>query len=103
MHAHNVYFSLQDQSQGAIQRLLDDCVTYLSIQHGITSFRCGVRDQTLDRDVNDLDFDVSLHIVFESRAAHDAYQIDEQHDIFVERNSDNWAGVRVFDTSVQSH
>ena len=102
MHLHNVYFSLTDQSSDAVQKLIDDCTTYLTTQAGILSFACGTLESDLDRDVNDRDFDVSLHILFESRSAHDAYQSDEQHDIFIERNKDNWATVRVFDTVVKS-
>lgn len=102
MHAHNVYFSLQDSSTDAIKSLIDDCSTYLSGQKGIVSFACGVPDSELSREVNDNDFDVSLHVLFETRAAHDAYQTDAQHDVFVQRNQDNWAKVRVFDTTVKS-
>lgn len=102
MHLHNVYFSLKDTSSDAIQSLIDDCTTYLSEQAGIVSFNCGVLESGLDRDVNDCDFDVSLHILFESRADHDAYQIDAQHQVFIDRNKDNWLSVRVFDTVVKS-
>ena len=43
-------------------------------------------------------FDVSLLIVFESRAAHDAYQAAPRHLEFIERNASLWKGVRVFDS-----
>lgn len=102
MHLHNVYFSLKDASPKAVQSLIDDCTTYLSSQAGVVSFSCGVLESELDRPVNDRDFDVSLHILFETRADHDAYQTEEQHQIFIERNKDNWATVRVFDTVVKS-
>lgn len=102
MHAHNVYFLLKDQSDVAVQAFMNDCVQYLSSQAGIVSFACGALETELNREVNDRDFDVSLHIIFESRAAHDAYQTHEQHNIFVERNKDNWAAVRVFDTRVHT-
>ena len=102
MHLHNVYFSLKNASPEAMQSLVDDCTQYLSQQAGIESFSCGILESDLDRDVNDRDFDVSLHILFETRAAHDAYQTEEQHGIFIERNKDNWANVRVFDTVIKS-
>lgn len=103
MHAHNVYFSLKDNSQDTVTAFIDDCTTYLSTQAGIISFACGVLESELDREVNDRGFDVGLHILFETYAAHNAYQTDEQHNIFVERNKDNWATVRVFDTRVNAH
>jgi len=102
MHLHNVYFSLKDSSAQATQSLVDDCTKYLSKQAGVLSFSCGVLEAELDRPVNDRDFDVSLHILFETRADHDAYQTEEQHQVFIDRNKDNWSNVRVFDTVVKS-
>jgi len=102
MHLHNVYFSLNDDSPEAIQNLIDECTKYLTVQDGIVSFYCGVIEADLNRDVNDTDYDVSLHILFDTREAHDAYQTDAQHRIFIDRNNDNWATVRVFDTAIQS-
>ena len=36
--------------------------------------------------VNDRDYDVALHIAFESRAAHDAYQAAPRHQQFIDEN-----------------
>ena len=101
MHAHNVYFTLNDKSEEAIAAFIADSKTYLSVQPGIKSFVCGVLETTLDRPVNDRDFDVSLHVVFETKAAHDAYQVAPLHNEFVARQQDNWKTVRVFDTAVK--
>lgn len=102
MHLHNVYFTLNNASPEATQKLVDECTTYLTVQNGIVSFSCGVRETNANREVNDTDFDVSLHILFETRDAHDAYQTDAQHQIFIDRNNDNWSKVRVFDTIIKS-
>jgi hypothetical protein len=51
--------------------------------------------------VNDRDFDVALLIVFDSRAAHDAYQTAERHQRFIADNATTWAKVRVFDADVE--
>ena len=40
----------------------------------------GVLCAELRRDVNDLDFDVALHIVFDTKAAQDAYQEAPRHE-----------------------
>lgn len=101
MHAHNVYFTLHDNSADAVARFIADCKTYLAVQPGIVSFVCGVLESDLDRPVNVRDFDVSLHAVFDSKASHDAYQVAPLHDEFVARQSGNWKLVRVFDTRVQ--
>ena len=99
--AHNVFFQLQDNSPAAVQKLLDDCKKYLTIQPGIVSFHCGKIDASLTREVNDRDWDVGLHIVFTDRAAHDAYQDDATHEKFVHENKPTWSKVRVFDSLVE--
>ena len=83
--AHNVFFTLIDNSPAAVQALVTACKKDLTIQPGIVYFACGPRDPGLDRDVNDVGFDVGLHIVFATRAAHDAYQDDATH-IFIAEN-----------------
>ncbi len=100
MLAHNVYFALKNSSDTAVQALVTACRKYLVSHPGIVFFACGTRQKELTRPVNDQDFDVSLHIVFESKAAHDAYQDAPLHHTFVEENKDNWAKVRVFDSEV---
>lgn len=101
MHAHNVYFSLNNKSDQAVKSFIDDSKLFLAVIPGIKSFACGVLEAGLERAVNDRDFDVSLHVLFESREAHDAYQIAVSHNEFVARQSENWAVVRVFDTAVR--
>jgi len=101
MHAHNVYFALKDNSDEAVDRFISDSKQYLAVIPGINSFACGVLETELDREVNDQDFDVSLHVLFESKEAHDAYQIAPSHSEFVARNQPNWAGARVFDSAVK--
>jgi hypothetical protein len=54
----------------------------------------------MKRDVNDVGFDVALHIVFANQTAHDAYQKHDRHLKFIEENKDNWENVRVFDSHV---
>jgi heme-degrading monooxygenase HmoA len=101
MHAHNVYFSLHDRSSAAIEKFISDSKLYLAVITGIRSFACGVLEMELDREVNDRDFDISLHVVFESKEAHDAYQNAPSHNEFVARNKENFAAVRVFDSAVK--
>ncbi|MFO0870327.1 MAG: Dabb family protein [Pirellulales bacterium] len=100
MLAHMVYFTLRDRSPEAIQRLLDACHKYLSGHPGTVLFAAGTLTPDLTREVNDRDFDVALQLVFESRAAHDQYQVAERHQQFIAENRANWARVRVFDADV---
>ena len=98
--AHNVFFSLKDASDDAVQGLIDDCATYLREHAGILFFSAGRLVGEHQREVNDRDFEVGLHLIFNNKKAHDDYQTAPRHAEFIERNRDNWAKVRVFDTFV---
>jgi hypothetical protein len=100
MLAHNVYFSLKDNSPAARKKLVNACKKYLSGHEGAVFFAAGTLAEELNREVNDRDFDVGLHIVFKNKAAHDKYQDAERHKKFIEENRDNWKKVRVFDSLV---
>jgi len=102
MLAHSVFFSLNDCSEAAVQKLLGDCRKYLTSHPGIEYFACGTPNPDLIRPVNDRDFDVALHIVFSSREAHDTYQDAPSHQRFISENKPNWRLVRVFDADIES-
>jgi len=96
--AHTVFFELNDASDAAKEALVAACQKYLSGHEGTVYFSAGTRAAELDRDVNDKGFDVALLLVFESKAAHDAYQSAPRHLTFIEENQANWKSVRVFDS-----
>jgi hypothetical protein len=98
--AHNVYFTLNNSTPESRQELVDSCKKYLVNHPGVVFFACGTVVPDLDRPVNDLNFDVGLHIVFADRAAHDKYQTAPDHLKFIEENRANFKQVRVFDTYV---
>lgn len=100
MLAHNVYFSLNDNTDAAKAKLVAACTKYLAKHPGIAYFACGTLAKELQRPVNDLDFDVALHLVFQTKAAHDAYQATPLHEQFITENQANWKKVRVFDSYV---
>jgi hypothetical protein len=99
--AHNVYFALQDASEAAKTKMIQACKKYLTGHPGTLFFACGTLAKDLVRPVNDRDFDIGLHIIFESHAAHDAYQVAARHEKFIEENKGNWKKVRVFDSLVE--
>ena len=99
--AHDVYFTLHDNSPAARDRLVAACKKYLTGHPGTVFFACGPLAEELRRPVNDLAFDVALHIVFESQAAHDTYQDAPRHNEFIAENKDTWKQVRVFDSLVE--
>jgi Stress responsive A/B Barrel Domain len=98
--AHNVFFKLKDNAAANVAVLVAACKKYLNVQAGIVFFAVGPRCTELARDVNVIDWDVGLHLVFVDKAAHDAYQDDPMHEKFVAENKPTWAGVRVFDSLV---
>jgi hypothetical protein len=100
--AHNVFFALNDPSPAAKQRLVAACKKYLVDHPGVVYFACGTLCEELDRDVNDRDFNVGLHIVFASRADHDRYQEAATHEQFIAENKAGWKKVRVFDSEVEA-
>lgn len=98
---HNVYFTLKDDSDQAVQALLDSCEKYLTGHPGVEYYAAGRLADDLQRPVNVRDFQVGLHVVFGSREAHDTYQTSDRHVQFIETNKETWAQVRVFDTYIQ--
>jgi hypothetical protein len=98
MLAHMVYFSLKDNCAAAKDKLVEACKKYLTKHPGEVFFGAGVLAADLKRPVNDIDWDVALHIVFQNKAAHDRYQDAPRHEEFIKENRDNWKKVRVFDS-----
>ncbi len=99
--SHDVYFTLKDNSADAVAAMVAACQKYLSSHPGTVFFAIGGLVTELTREVNDRDFDVALHVVFENKAAHDVYQTSLTHLQFISENKDNWRQVRVFDSYVQ--
>lgn len=99
MLSHAVYFTLKEPTGESIARLVAACRRDLTDHPGTRAFSVGTRAGTA-RDVNDRDWDVALHLVFEDRAAHDRYQEAPRHRRFIEENSASWARVRVFDADL---
>ena len=97
---HNVFFQLKDATDANRQALVAACRKYLTGHPGVNFFAVGLIEPELARPVNDRDFDVALHVVFDSRADHDVYQDAPRHLEFIRENKETWAKVRVFDSLV---
>jgi hypothetical protein len=98
--SHAVYFTLKHRTPEAAARLVDSCRRHLTGHPGTVSFSVGTCAGEYDRQVNDRDYDVALTIVFDSHAAHDAYQTAERHEAFIAENAPEWVKVRVFDANL---
>jgi len=102
MLSHTVFFTLSDKADEARSSLIAAMFKHLKPHDGVANFFAGQRIEEYQREVNDKEFDVSLAIVFETREAHDAYQVSEPHNTFIEECKGNWAKVRVFDTELHA-
>jgi hypothetical protein len=100
--AHDVYFTLRDASPEAKRKLVEACRRHLTGHEGTVFFATGLRADELAREVNDRGYDVSLHVYFRDKAAHDAYQDHPRHKQFIEEMNSNWKAVRVFDSWVET-
>lgn len=98
---HNVYFTLNDNSQAARDRLVADCYKYLRNHPGVTFFAAGTIVEENVREVNVQGWDVGLHVVFASKQHHDLYQKAADHLKFIEVNQQNWKAVHVYDTYIK--
>ena len=96
--AHIVYFTLHDRSPEQVEQLLSACHHYLTNHDGTVYFSVGSLVPDLEREVNQRDFDVALHVIFADRQSHDLYQVSERHLEFIATNRENWSQVRVFDS-----
>lgn len=99
--AHIVFFTLAESNDANRAKLVEGCKKYLSKREGVVYFAVGVRAPEYDREVNDRDFDVALHLVFATAKDQDAYQTHPEHLKFVEECKGLWKKVRVFDSRVE--
>ncbi len=95
---HTVFFQLKESSEKKVAEFVEDCKTYLSSHPGLLSIHVGRRAEEHERDVNMTDYHVSIHLIFGDKKSHDQYQTAEKHNEFVEKNRDNWAEVKVYDS-----
>jgi len=98
MLSHDVYFTLKDNSSKAKNELVLGCKKFLSKHPGTVWFAAGTRVEEHQREVNDRQFDVALHIVFKDKASHDKYEGAAEHHKFIDQFKANWKAVRVFDS-----
>lgn len=99
--AHMVFFTLAEDNAQNRQQLIDGCDKHLTGHEGTVYYSAGAIADELDREVNDKEFDVALHLVFKTKADHDTYQTHPRHLKFIAENKHLWSKVRVFDSHVR--
>lgn len=98
--AHMVFFTLAESSDTNTDTLIAACHKHLADHDGVTHFSVGARAKDLSRPVNATSYDVALHVVFESREAHDTYQTHPRHLAFIKEAKSLWSKVQVFDSNL---
>jgi hypothetical protein len=99
--AHIVFFTLAEPNDANRATLVEACKKYLDKHEGVVFFGVGVRAPEYDREVNDREYDVALHLVFETAKDQDVYQTHPRHTKFVEECKGLWKKVRVFDSRLE--
>lgn len=101
MIAHNVYFTLKEQTDANTATLIAACKKYLADHPGVVFFAAGGLAKELDRPVNVRDWDVALHVVFDTMENQNLYQVAPTHLQFIAEHRESWASVKVFDSVVE--
>ena len=83
MFSHVVIFWTKPDIPEATEKLLAGADKYLKPCPGVVHYHCGKMAES-HRDVVDQSYQVALNLVFEDRAAQDAYQEHPLHIKFVE-------------------
>jgi hypothetical protein len=96
--AHMVFFKLKDSSKEAVDKFVASAEKCLNKHEGSVYFSVGTRADDVDEPVSTKDFDVALHVVFESKEGKLKYLKSPRHDQFVEENRSQFDKVRVFDS-----
>src|SRR3954454_10590996 len=97
--AHTGFFTLEDGSTQARAKFVASCRKYLTGHEGAVSFAIGTMAEDVEEPgVSVRDYDVSLLVVFASKADEQKYLVHPRHKQFIEENKASFAKVRVFDS-----
>ena len=99
MLLHNVYFWVKEEMSAGERRSLEQGLASLCGYELVRSGHYGVPAGTT-RDVVDRSYTYGLVLVFDDRAAQDAYQVSPTHQEFVQDHGDKWEKVVVYDLDV---
>lgn len=95
---HHVYFWIKEEHKNeediaTFEKGLQLCVDVVTVASG----GWGKQAATAARPVTDKTWDYALYCTFDSVADHDAYQVDPQHDVFVNGCKHMWEKVVIMD------
>ncbi|MFM2171870.1 MAG: hypothetical protein RI957_2099 [Verrucomicrobiota bacterium] len=95
---HHVYFWLKEENKNEADRAsFEQGLRDLLKLPGLTRGLWGRPAAVMPRPVIDLSWDYALSMSFTDVAAQDAYQVDPDHQRFIDSHKDKWAQVKVMD------
>ena len=98
MVRHNVYFWLDESLTDEQKASFEDGLRALFEIDVVANGTFGRAAATPERPVTQNSFDYALVLEFESVEQHNAYQVHEDHSVFVDSFSQWFKQVRVYDT-----
>jgi hypothetical protein len=101
MFVHAVYFWLRPDLTSAEQDRFAGGLESLRAINGVRQGHIGVPAPT-DRPVIERGYSRALVLVFDDKAAHDAYQVHPVHDRFRAECGGLWTTVRIYDSITDS-
>ncbi len=97
MLVHTVYFWLKPELTDAQRADFRKGVESLGTIKATTAVHVGTPAATQNRPIIDKSFSIALTVVCKDVAAHDAYQVDPIHEVFVNRFKTYWSRVQIYD------
>jgi hypothetical protein len=95
---HHVYFWLKEENQNAADRaVFEQGLASLFEIDLVAGGRWAVPAKVMLRPVIDQSWDYALSMQFETIEDHDAYQVDPDHNVFINTFKEWWAKVQVMD------
>ncbi len=96
MFVHHVFFWLHTPGAAEARKALQEGISQLKAIESIATMHIGVPAST-DRPVIEKGYDISLLLVFNDAAAHEAYQVHPVHEKFVATCASLWSKVLIYD------
>ena len=97
-YIHCVYFTCrQGTSPADIAAQTADATALLARIPSALDVTSGLRDETVNRDVSDTDYDIGLVVSFDDKQGYDAYSSHPLHLEYISKHKGKWAKVRVYD------
>jgi hypothetical protein len=95
---HHVYFWLKEEYQNAVDRaIFEQGLSALFKIDLVASGRWAVPANVMIRPVIDQSWDYALTMQFDDIGKHDAYQVDPDHEVFINTFKEWWKQVQVRD------